>query len=181
MLPVYIPDVELFNNATGEFSYLKGGHVVLEHSLVAIHRWESKWKKPYLSNVERTREESVDYIRCMIVEGSIDEEALDMIPDHLMKEIDDYIHDPMTATTFRDDNQKRVSSNKVITAEEIYWQMTMLNIPIEFERRHLNQLLTLIRVCTEKNVPPKKMTKQELYDEHRRINEMNKKRFNTKG
>lgn len=180
MLPVYIPDIELFNNATGEFSYIKGGHLVLEHSLVAIHRWESKWKKPYLSNIKKTREESVDYIRCMIVDGSVDDEVLDMIPDHLMKEIDDYIHDPMTATTFADSKSSPPSRNP-ITAEVIYWQMTVLNIPIEFENRHLNQLLTLIHVCTVKNGPKEKMSKQELYERHRKINEMNKKRFNTRG
>lgn len=182
MLTVHIPDVELFNNATGEFSYAKGGTLTLEHSLVAVHEWESKWKKPYLSQKKKTREESVDYIRCMIVEGHVDDEALRAIPNDVMTTVDNYIHDPMTATIIHSEGQSSNSSNGTFTtAEIIYWQMTVLNIPIVFETRHLNKLLTLIKICSIKNGKPKMLSKQERYERNRKINEQNKKRYNTKG
>ena len=179
MLSINIPDQELFDNQTQEFITLHGGELVLEHSLLSVYKWESKWKKPFLSKKEKTPEESRDYIRCMVVSGEIDPILYCFIPDQIISKVDDYINDPMSATMFRKTNEPQ--PRDIVTAEIIYWEMTVLNIPIEFETRHLNHLLSLIKVCSIKNGPAKKKSKKERIEENRKRNEMNKKFFNTKG
>lgn len=179
MFSINIPDKELFDNQTQEFITLHGGELVLEHSLLSVYKWESKWKKPFLSKKEKTPEESRDYVRCMVVSGEIDPMLYYFIPDRIISQVDDYINDPMTATTFQKTNEP--PSKDIVTAEIIYWEMTVLNIPIEFETRHLNHLLSLIKVCSIKNGPAKKKSKKERIEENRKRNEMNKKFFNTKG
>lgn len=179
MLSINIPDQELFDNQTQEFITLHGGELVLEHSLLSVYKWESKWKKPFLSKKEKTPEESRDYIRCMVVSGEIDPILYCFIPDQIISKVDDYINDPMSATTFQKTNEPQ--PRDIVTAEIIYWEMTVLNIPIEFETRHLNHLLSLIKVCSIKNGPAKKKSKKERIEETRKRNEMNKKFFNTKG
>ena len=179
MFSINIPDQELFDNQTQEFITLHGGELVLEHSLLSVYKWESKWKKPFLSKKEKTPEESRDYVRCMVVSGEIDPMLYYFIPDRIISQVDDYINDPMTATTFQKTNEPQYRD--IVTAEIIYWEMTVLNIPIEFETRHLNHLLSLIKVCSIKNGPAKKKSKKERIEESRKRNEMNKKFFNTKG
>lgn len=180
MLKIHVPSKELFDNKTGEFYYITGGDVTIEHSLFSIAQWESKWKKSFLSQRRAlTPEESVDYVRCMVVDGTADWLAYNYIPDETMQQIQDYMNDSMTATTFgkSDDPPNR----EIVTAEILYWQMTVLGIPIEFERRHLNQLLTLIKVCSIKNSPKKKMSRKEIYKRNRELNAARKKQLHTKG
>lgn len=160
---------------------MKGGDVVLEHSLLSVYQWESKWKKPFLvRKLQMTPEESADYIRCMVVEGDVDPLAFFFIKEEDMKRIQDYMEDPMSATTFGKSNE-RGGRGTVVTAEIIYWQMVVLGIPIEFEKRHLNHLLTLIKVCSIKNGPKQKMSKRDIYKSNRELNAARKKQLNTKG
>lgn len=180
MLRIHVPDQEYFDNKLGEFIYAKGGDIALEHSLFAVWRWESKWKKPFLSKYPpKTREESIYYIYCMIEEGSVDYLALTALPDETIDIIDRYMNDSMTATTFSKTNEP--PSREIITAEVLYWEMFELGIPLEFEHRHLNHLMTLIKVCSIRNSPNKKMSKSEIFNRNRAINEYNKKRYHTKG
>ena len=85
-----------------------------------------------------------------------------------MKQIGDYINDPMTATTIPEDedNKKSTIKTKYTTSEEIYYYMIAQNIPAQFERWHLNRLITLIKVCAYNNKPEdkkkKKMTTSDL-------------------
>lgn len=180
MLKIYVPSKDLFDNRTGEFIYVTGGDVTLEHSLFSIAQWESKWKKPFLTPRQPlTPEESVDYVRCMVVDGTADWGAYNFITDETMRQIQEYINDPMTATTFGKTNDP--PNREIITAEILYWQMTVLGIPIEFEKRHLNQLLTLIKVCSIKNSPKKKMSRKEIYKRNRELNAARKRQLHTKG
>ena len=43
MLTVTIPDSEYFNPEDNTFTTVKGRTLQLEHSLVSLARWESKW------------------------------------------------------------------------------------------------------------------------------------------
>lgn len=141
----------------------------LEHSLVSISKWEQKWHKPFLSKKEKTYDEIIDYIKDMTLTQNVKPEVYNCLSTENIKEIDEYINDPMTATTFSNSNQQK-GSRETVTSELIYYWMIQLNIPFECRKWHLNTLLTLIEVCNVKNSPPKKMSKKDLYRHHAAVN-----------
>lgn len=160
MLQVHIPPTEYFDEASNEFIEVKEYTLQLEHSLISISKWESKWCKPFLGKEEKTEEETLDYIRCMTITQNVDPLAYRSLPNSEILRIKEYINAPMTATWFND-REKRAPSRKVITSELVYYWMVAQNIPFECEKWHFNRLMTLIRICSEKNQPPKKMSKHD--------------------
>lgn len=180
MLRITIPEMEYYDEATQTFITTKQQSLSLEHSLVSIAKWESKWEKPFLSKDRKTVEETIDYIRCMTLTQNVDPNVYMAINDDIVQQVSKYIDAPMTATWFNEGN-KRSGSREVITNEVIYYWMIALNIPSEYQKWHLNRLLTLIRVCNAKNNPPKKMSKKDVLAQNRRLNAARKKSLNTKG
>ena len=180
MLTVTIPETEEFDPRTGCFILHKAQTLTLEHSLVSLAKWESKWKKPFLNDQDKTTEETVDYLRCMTITQNVDPSVYYRIPPKVMKQINDYVSDPMTATTFKEDPNQR-KSHEVITAEIIYYWMVALQIPFECQKWHLNRLITLIRVCNIKNAPPKKMSRGEIYKQNAALNAARRRAHNTRG
>lgn len=178
MLKIVIPEQELFNEETQEFVYTKSVVLTLEHSLLSISKWESKWKKPFLSKTPMNAEEMRDYIRCMTINTVSDENVYLCIPDIEVKRIQAYIDDKMTATWFTEKDNKK--SKEIITSEIIYYWMIGNQIPFECEKWHLNRLLTLIRVCSEKN-NTKKMPKKEAMNRQRALNAARRKALNSRG
>lgn len=160
MLQISIPAQEYFDERTEEFINVKAYTLQLEHSLISISKWEAKWQKPFLGKEEKTEEETIDYIRCMTITQNVDPMAYYAIPRDELERIKAYIHAPMTATWFND-HDNRPSTRKIITSELIYYWMVANSIPFECEKWHFNRLMTLIRICGEKNQPPKKMSKQD--------------------
>lgn len=71
MLEIIIPKQEYFDESCGEFVYVPEQHLTLEHSLVSLSKWESKWHKPFIQEESKTMEESLDYIRCMTVNKNV--------------------------------------------------------------------------------------------------------------
>jgi len=180
MLQITIPAVELWDERKQEFITTKEQTLQLEHSLVSISKWESKWCKPFLSKQEKTFEETLDYIKCMTITPNVDPEVYNYLTNENIEEINNYINAPMTATYFSDDKTVKPSREQ-ITAELIYYWMIALNIPFECQYWHLNRLLTLIKVCNIKNQPPKKMSKKEIMRRNAALNAARRKRLNTKG
>lgn len=168
MLRVTIPAMELYDPTTEEFTLVPERTLSMEHSLVSVSKWEAKWKKPFLGRQEKTQEETLDYLRCMTITQNVDPEVYARIPPDIFKEILDYIDDPMTATTFSAEQNK--PSREIITSEIIYYWMITLNIDIKFETWHLNRLLALIKVCSIKNQPKKKMGKKALAKRNATLN-----------
>ena len=160
MLQISIPAQEYFDERTEEFINVRAHTIQLEHSLISISKWEAKCCKPFLGKDEKTEEETLDYIRCMTITQNVDPMAYNAIPLEELERVKEYIHAPMTATWFNDRN-KMPPSRRVITSELIYYWMSANSIPFECEKWHFNRLLTLIRICGEKNQPPKKMSKQD--------------------
>lgn len=180
MLKIDVPiGEELYDDDKGEFVYPKIVSLQLEHSLVSLQKWESKWKKPFYSKKEKTAEETIDYIKCMTMTQHVDPEVYDYLTSDNLKKINSYIDDSMTATTFPRDNGK--GSNEIITAEIIYYWMMSSGIAYECRKWHLNQLLTLIRVFSVKSSPSKKMPKSELMARNRSLNAARKAQLNTRG
>lgn len=152
----------------------------LEHSLVSLQKWESKWHKPFLTNDEKTTEETIDYIKCMTITQNVKPEVYAHLSSENIRDIQNYISNPMTATTFSNAGKQK-KSKEIVTAELIYYWMIALNIPQEYKKWHLNSLLTLIRVCEIKNEPPKKTSRQELTNQYAAMNAARRKKYNTKG
>lgn len=193
MLEITIPAVkakdgdEFWDDEKQEFIYAdsqpakREQTLQLEHSLISLSLWESKWKKPFFSRKEKTEEETIDYIRCMTLTPNIDPEVYERIDRETMIQISEYIEDPMTATTFFSDGQRGGNNGETTTSELIYYWMLSLQIPFECEKWHLNRLLTLIKICNIKNQSPKKRSKRETASRFAALNAARRKQLNTKG
>lgn len=182
MLTITIPAAELWDEEKQEFVDVKEQTLRMEHSLVSISKWESKWTRPFFSNEKMTLEETIDYIRCMTITQNVDPDVYQYLTTKNIEQIEEYMKAPMTATTFSNITKSKGGSRaEQITAELIYYWMIALNIPLEFQKWHINKLLTLIRVCEIKNEPPKKMSKREMANRNAALNAARRKRLNTKG
>lgn len=180
MLKVTIPARELFDGKD-RFIYIKEQTLQLEHSLVSLSKWESKWHKPFLSPKPKTLEEYVDYVRCMTLTQNVDPNAYRALTPAVLKDVSDYINATMTATTISKDGMRR-GPNEVVTAEIIYYWMICYNIPFDpCQKWHLDRLLTLINVCGAKSQKPKKIPKAEQFARNRALNAARKQKWNTRG
>ena len=180
MLQIAVSQTEFYDELRNEFVTVKAQTLQLEHSLVSISKWESKWKKAFLDpDQKKTAEEILDYVRCMTLTQNVDPNVYNRLSQSNISDINEYIARPMTATTFFD--QKSGTSRETITSELIYYWMISLNIPMECQRWHINRLLTLIRICNVKNTPPKKMNKREIASRYAALNASRRKQFNTRG
>lgn len=181
MIKIHIPLSEGYDSITGEFEYVLETELTLEHSLVAISKWESKWCKPFLVNDEKSELETLDYIKCMVIsDDDVSDLVVRSIPKLEVDRITEYIKSPMTATTVNKPDQKS-KSREIVTSELIYYWMIAYNIPFECEKWHLNRLLTLISVCDVKNAPPKKTSKNDLMSRNAALNAARKKAMSTSG
>lgn len=153
----------------------------LEHSLVSISKWEKKWHKPFLVDGEKTIEESRDYIRCMTLTKNVDPDVYMFLNQENFNEVKAYIDDPMTATWFSGDEGKGKLNGEQITSELIYYWMTVFHIPSEYQKWHLNRLITLIKICDIKSRPAKTVSRDETIRNYAALNEARKKELGTKG
>lgn len=180
MLTIVVPATQLYNEETAEVIPVKAATLHLEHSLVSISKWEAKWKIPFISKNEKTREQTLSYIKFMTLTQNVDPNVYLCLTNENYKDISDYIDDPMTASWVNDQKDNK-HSNEAITSELIYWWMTSLRIPWEAQKWHLNRLLMLIRIGNIKSQPPKKMSKRELLSRNKKLNDERRKKYNTKG
>lgn len=180
MLQIVIPAMEQWNELKQEFINIPEQTIQLEHSLISLSKWESKWCKVFLSKRDKTDEEIIDYIKCMTLTPNVDPDVYTRFTKHNYDQINSYIEAPMTATYFQND-QNNKNSREQVTAELIYYWMIALNIPFECQKWHLNRLLTLIKVCNIKNTPPKKMSKRDIMSRNAALNAARRKQYNTNG
>lgn len=184
MLELIIPESEMWDDQNECFIYSKGTEgktIQLEHSLISLKKWEEKWHKPFFDDKDKTYREICDYVRCMTITKGIPEAAYDYIPTKTMETIVEYIQNPMTATWFssppNENGMPRMGNREAITAEIIYYWMVSFNIPPEYQKWHLNQLLTLIKVIGVKNSPQKKMSQKEIIKQNAALNAARKAKY----
>lgn len=180
-LTIKVPEGEYWDEKNNRFITVKAVTLELEHSLISVSKWEAKWQKPFLGDkVERTDEQTFDYIKDMTLTRNVPDDVYRVISQTQLDIIADYISAPMTATTFSSNGISR-ANQKIVTSEVIYYWMVALTIPFECQKWHLNRLLTLIRVCNEKNKPPTKMSRQQILQQQRALNEKRRAELGTRG
>lgn len=176
MLKLDIKISESYNEETNRFLY-ETKEICLEHSLSAISKWESIWEISFLSTKDKTEEQIISYISCMLLDDD-DEELLQYLTTNQIEEIQTYIGRRMTAIP----EKKKEKTNKMtVTSESIYYQMFMNYIPIECEHWHIGRLLALIGYFQDKNTPPKKMSEKEMMEWRRKQNRERRKMLKSKG
>lgn len=181
MLQILVPiSPEGWDEVKQEFVEPKTKELQLEHSLISISKWESKWHKAFLSKTDKTEEEIFDYIKCMTLTPNVDPAVFDHLTTANINAIKKYIDDPMSATVIISQNNKG-TSHETVTSELIYYWMIALNIPPEYQKWHLNRLLKLIEVCNVKNTPPKKRSKSAILRDNAALNAARRKKLGTKG
>jgi len=180
MLTIRVSGVESFDEISQEFTTQGGTILELEHSLVSLSKWESKYEKPFLGHESKTPEEIIYYVRCMIVTPNFPEELFSQLSEANFTEITDYI-DSKTSATWFSEQPGAPKSREVITSELIYYWMTVFNIPFECEHWHLNRLFTLIRICNIKQSKPEKMSRSEAAARQRALNAQRKAQLGTSG
>jgi len=180
MLTITIEGNEFFNEHTEEFETTEDCVLHLEHSLVSLSKWESKFEKPFLEANDKSPEEILEYVKAMIVDDDYSPDVILSLSSKNIEEINSYIESKQSATTFGDMPQKKVRG-ETVTSELIYYWMIAFNIPFECETWHLNRLFSLIRVCNIKNSKPKKTSKNELAARNRELNAKRREQMNSTG
>lgn len=188
MLEIVVPgdSKEEWDEKKEEFVYTPVSEpktLQLEHSLLSLSKWESLTGIRYFPVENRTLDEIILYIQCMTITKNVKPEVYERLFKHkdLIDKISAYINAPMTATTFNGGSPANNSRTENISSELIYYWMIINSIPVEFERWHLNRLLTLIRLCNTKNGGGKKMSQAEVMRQYKSINDANRAKFGIKG
>lgn len=182
MLKLDIPETEFFNSETEEFIEVKAQTLTLEYSLVAISKWEQEYGKPFLKEIENNipLDEMQDFIRCMTITQNVDPIVYKTINVDMCNKVVKYMEKPMTATTFS--NEKPSTKKETVTNELVYYWMSALQIPFTpCEKWHFNRLMTLIKVASEKNQPPKKMSKGDILRQNNSLNAMRRAKYKSRG
>jgi len=183
MLRLIIGD-EMFNDDTQEFIIADPVVVDLEHSLLSLSKWESKYQRPFLSsnpNDKKNKEEIYDYIKFMLVTPNVDPDVLDRCSQENLDAINRYINSSQSATTFGT-LPERQGLGEVVTSELIYFWLSNFHIPFEVERWHLNRLFALVRIANNKNAPKgKKISPSELAARNKELNDKRRAELGTRG
>lgn len=186
MLTIVIPETEAFNELTSEFVTIPETHLNLEHSLISISKWESKWHKAFLKDNNKTPEEMIDYIKCMTLNKNVDDSVYNVLSSKDLEKITKYMSDRQSAVYLNEAGEKmlhgRTKNGDVLTSDLIYYMMLSIGIPLDCQKWHLNRLLILIHIFNIKNSAGKNMkNNRSILSSNSAINAARRKKYNTKG
>ena len=180
MLTLKIDDDYRWDEDKEEFVLIPGMELHLEHSLRSISKWEARRNKPFLSDKPKTAGEMLDYVYCMCTDEGVNPAVFATLSAKQFETIQEYINSPMTATWFSNREQAH-RRGRVVTSELVYCWMSSFGIDWEAQDWHFNRLMTLIRVCSEENKPPKKMPKAKAAAQQRALNAKRLKQHSARG
>lgn len=182
MLKIVVPNHMFYNDYTNRFVEMPNKAIRLEHSLLSLSFWESKWHKSFLES-QKTRKETEDYIRCMCLDDDVDPLYFTVLSSENIKQIGEYIDDRGCASCISEIRGMNSGCGKrdTFTAELIYFYMFTFGIDKSCEEWHLNRLLTLLKIFCMKNADPKKPAQKDLISRNRMINKANRQKYNTRG
>lgn len=181
MLQICIPGGESWDEKNEVFIYGQDTIINLEHSLISISKWESKWHKPFTLQKLTDYSDIVDYIKCMTVTPNVNDEVYSRLTKKNIDDVLNYMGDSMTATTITEAGPKGHRNKEIVTSELIYYWMVALQIPFECQKWHINRLMTLIRICSIKNQPEKSMSKRNIMQQNAAINAARRKKLHSRG
>lgn len=181
MLSIIVPGREFYDEESELFVTVGETQLELEHSLVSLSKWESRWEKPFIGNAEKTTEQVTSYIQFMCLTPDVPPEVFDRVSNENLQEINDYLNSKMTATWFSADETATKGPQEVITSEVVYYWMITMNVPMECQHWHLERLFTLLKVIQLKSAPPKKRNRADVAAQRRALNQKRQQEFGTKG
>lgn len=180
MLRLTIEGEEFFDESTNTFVEVESSVVDLEHSLLSLSKWESKFEKPFLSTTDKTPRETLAYIECMVLTEGFNPLLIQTLSRENLQQVNEYINSTQSATTFGLMPETK-GKGETITAELIYYWMVAFNIPFDCEVWHLNRLFSLIRICNIKQGKPKRMSKHQIAQQYHELNAKRKAELGTSG
>lgn len=161
-----------------------GDHEVVlqfEHSLLSLSKWESRTHKAFMTVVEKTPTELLDYFEDMLLSPEDDRKLVYVLSPAQMDELAVYINTPQTASSVPDEVRKKFNP-EIITSELIYYWLVGMKIPFHpVEGWHLSRLMMLVQITNYKNQPAKKRKTHEVMTDWIRLNEERKKQYGTNG
>lgn len=188
MLKLVITGEERFDEETQSFiPEMKDYTLTLEHSLLSVAKWEGIYHKAFLST-DKDINMIKTYAKCMTINPNVPDEVYERLtPEHISK-IAEYIEDEQTATWFNDTHGakrpvhvKGRMNGETITAEIVYYWMISYNIPVDFQKWHLNRLLTLVKVISIKNDPKGNKATKMTPEQRRALNKARQAKYHTRG
>ena len=176
MTEIVIPK---YQQITDDFEVIDcpGFTLKIEHSLLAISKWESRFRKPYLEQKEFTYEEFVYYVECMALNPEdLPDDWVNKLTMDSAKEIQAFIEDKPSATVIKRQPEKPGGSKRFTTSELIYAYMAQARIPYSAETWNIYRLLNVLEIISIDNNPDKKkVSKADTLRKYRAMNAARRK------
>ena len=183
MIEIDVPETTIALGDGQRAKYIAPTRVRLEHCLLAMSKWETKYQRSFLNENPRTSEEVEYYVRCMALDD-VEPYIFSAFSSQDYDAIQAYIGASHTATTFQSYGPLRPSKMHVVTTEVIYYMMIIRGIPFNAETWPIDRLMTLLKVYDiESNYGKKGTTMSAKQSAQWRIdeNERRKRMMKSKG
>lgn len=194
MYLLHLSKTEYWDDDRQEFVYFNSeGDYELEHSLAAISKWESIWKKPFITNRgNKTKEELISYIHCMTISEKNGEnvyynctdETFEGISPKEFENVFSYVNESFTAhkkTELDLIEAKQSKKAASMSSEKIYSYLVGLQIPFEVQYWNFSRMMALIEIVSDNNKPPGKVDKKKRASHYSALNAARRAKLHTKG
>lgn len=186
-LPLRVDGRTAFDRNKEEFVYIPDQTLILEHCLLSIARWESKWKKSFITSFNGKNKqiplvEIFSYFQCMVMNDDFDENFIYCLTREQQEEIFKYMSSEQTATIITHEENTKPRSNEILTSELIYYYMSQVPLPFELcERWHFSRLMKTLEIAGIKSQPEKKMSSRAWGSKQAALNKIRRAKMGSLG